>query len=495
VPEGGRLVPEGDIEGLSGEAEAASAAEPAGPDATSGSGTAERMFTETVVERLLQRTMKLFERKFQGDIAAAVDAKVQLVLASRMDEEGSSTSSRDAVTFYVRTPFVFAGELDDPGTAGKTADQVRRLTMPLATKVVMARGAPSVSSLVGWLSAMSDFGEAHEDRAPYDAAGERYWDAAAHRYMRDMARGKASLSSSEEWYTWVFEYVGANGHEAGSVMEMAPRYTYTGPPNHTADSLRQSLTGWFRVVARLLEGVRDESLKDEMTRGRVVAAVFEKIPSVLSDMVKQRIGYGGRTTVPRWVSWATLASEYMSVLDELLAEVAKGLLYRVPLLAPLGPSDSQGSTAHSGCIECGSTSHHASVCQRRGQGASALAAKGAVGGRGLSGPAGGVAGGAAAGSALVAGRGGAGGGGAAGPAKVGVASAPKVAGAKMGATTGAAGSSTPRGAPGATSTVCYRCGSTGHYADVCTSKESVCYNCKQPGHVKKECPAPKRAAS
>jgi cellular nucleic acid-binding protein len=279
------------------------------------------------------------------------------------------------------------------------------------------------------------------------------------------------------------------------------------------DSLRQSLSGWFRVAERLLDGVRDESLLDELTRGRVVATVLEKIPTVLSDMVKQRIGYGGRATVPRWVSWSVLESEYMSVLDELLAEVGKGLLYRVPLLAPLGPSASHGSTAHSGCTECGSPTHLASACQRRvPSGAPALTAKGVGGGRMPSGPAGGPAGGAAAGRALAVVRVGAGDGGAAGPAKGGVVSAPRVAGAAQGATGG-----TRRSTAGATAgTVCYKCGAPGHYAYACTavvchnckqpghyasactsvrSSVAVCRNCKQPGHIQKNCPAGKRSGS
>ncbi|RVD86757.1 uncharacterized protein DFL_005018 [Arthrobotrys flagrans] len=38
---------------------------------------------------------------------------------------------------------------------------------------------------------------------------------------------------------------------------------------------------------------------------------------------------------------------------------------------------------------------------------------------------------------------------------------------------------------------CYKCGSIGHFAEVCSSAERLCYNCKQPGHESNACPHPR----
>ncbi|CAG7984572.1 unnamed protein product, partial [Penicillium nalgiovense] len=42
---------------------------------------------------------------------------------------------------------------------------------------------------------------------------------------------------------------------------------------------------------------------------------------------------------------------------------------------------------------------------------------------------------------------------------------------------------------------CYKCGTIGHYAEVCSSTERLCYNCKQPGHESSACPLPRTTES
>ena len=41
---------------------------------------------------------------------------------------------------------------------------------------------------------------------------------------------------------------------------------------------------------------------------------------------------------------------------------------------------------------------------------------------------------------------------------------------------------------------CFKCGKTGHYANVCPSDKRVCFECHEVGHVLKDCPKRKDAA-
>ena len=303
VAAGGRVVSEagGRGQGPAGVAEAASEAlpPPAGTTATSHTARSVRTYSADEVVRLLQSKMEEWKTEVQGEIAATVDAKVQLAMASRLyGEDGSRSTATTDAPFYERTPFQFGGQLDDPGATGLSADAVSKLVMQLAVKVSLSDGVLSMPTLVGWLAAMREFGEAHDSNAPNDAAGVRYWEASARTHMRDIVRAmELPLDSSTDWYECVFDYVGKNGVEAATALAAAPQYAYKGQPNYTAESLGQSLAGWFRDGARLLDGASDKSLAEITTRGRCVTIVLNKLPEVLSTPMKIRLAYSGSAVV------------------------------------------------------------------------------------------------------------------------------------------------------------------------------------------------------